>query len=49
MGKATEAIELGHAEIRNFRFRRFGFGIATLLITVLTVALFFKIREMERP
>jgi len=48
MEKAGQAIQLGQAEIENFRFRRFGFGIATLLITVLTVALFFKIREMDR-
>ncbi len=46
--KANEAIRIGHEEIGDFRFRRFGFGIATLLITILTIALFFKIREVER-
>jgi predicted CXXCH cytochrome family protein len=45
---AREAIALGHAEVEQYRFRRMGFGIATLMITLLTVALFFKIREMEQ-
>lgn len=48
LAKSNEAITLGHEEIRDFRFRRFGFGIATLLITILTIALFFKIREVEK-
>ncbi|MBT8401352.1 MAG: cytochrome c3 family protein [Rhodothermia bacterium] len=44
---ARAAMAMANEEIEGFRFRRFGFGIATLFITVLTVALFFKIREIE--
>lgn len=44
---ARAAISMAESEIEGYRFRRFGFGIATLFITLLTVALFFKIREIE--
>ncbi|NNE45378.1 MAG: hypothetical protein HKN37_01830 [Rhodothermales bacterium] len=44
---ARDAVELARSEIEAFGFRRLGFGVATLFITILTVALFFKIREIE--
>ncbi len=44
---ARNAMSLANSEIEAFSFRRMGFGIATLFITVLTVALFFKIRDIE--
>jgi hypothetical protein len=34
--------------IKDFYFRRRGFGLATLFITLLAVALALKIRQMER-
>jgi hypothetical protein len=34
--------------IQEFYFRRRGFGLATLFITLLAVALGMKIRQMER-
>jgi predicted CXXCH cytochrome family protein len=46
--KSQAAIELAGAEIADFYFRRRGFGIASLFITVLVIALFFKIRSMDR-
>lgn len=48
MQKTTAAIEMANQEIKDFHFRRRGFGIATIFITILVIALFFKIREMER-
>jgi hypothetical protein len=42
-----QALMIASTEISDFRMRRFGFGIATLLITVLTVALYFKIKDIE--
>lgn len=44
---AKNAVDLARSEIEAFRFRRMGFGVASLFITVLTVALFFKIRDIE--
>ena len=46
--KSKQAIELAATEIADFYIRRRGFGIATLFITVLTIALFFKIRSMDK-
>jgi hypothetical protein len=46
--KAREAIELAKEEIRENKVRRMGFAVASLFITVLVVALFFKVREIER-
>jgi hypothetical protein len=46
--KTNEAIVLADKEIKDYYFRRRGFGIATIFITILVIALFFKIRSMER-
>ena len=46
--KSQAAIKLAGAEIADYYFRRRGFGIASLFITVLVIALFFKIRSMDR-
>jgi len=46
--KADQAIGLITKEIRDFNVRRRGFGIATVFITILVIALFFKIREIEK-
>lgn len=46
--KAREALELAKAEIKENQVRRLGFGVATLFITILVVALFFKVREIEK-
>jgi hypothetical protein len=45
--KAEQALRLSAETIEDFYFRRRGFGLATLFITLLVVALFFKIRQME--
>ncbi len=46
--KAQAAIKLANQEISDYQTRRRGFGIATIFITLLVVALFFKIREIEK-
>ena len=46
--KTSEAVILATKEIEDYGFRRRGFGVATLFITLLTVALFFKIRSLEK-
>jgi hypothetical protein len=46
--KSRQAITLAGMEISDYYFRRRGFGIATLFITVLVIALFFKIRSMDK-
>ncbi len=46
--KINAAIALAHKEIENYFFRRRGFGIATLFITLLVIALYFKIKEIEK-
>jgi len=45
--KTRQALELSASEVREYRFRRQGFGLATILITILVVALYLKIRQME--
>jgi hypothetical protein len=45
--KATEAYRLAAAQIKDFGVRRRGFGMATAFITLLIVALYIKIRQME--
>ena len=45
--KIQSAIQLADQEIHEFDVRRSGFGIATFFITILIVALYFKIREIE--
>ena len=46
--KAQEALLLAAQEIDEYSIRRLGFGVATLFITILVVALFFKIRSMDK-
>ena len=46
--KSREALILAETEIHEYGVRRRGFGIATIFITILAIALFFKIRDMER-
>jgi hypothetical protein len=45
--KVETALTMADEAIKEFYFRRRGFGLATLFITLLAVALFFKIRQME--
>ena len=47
VAKASDALTLGIEQIKEFNHRRRGFGLATIFITLLVVALFFKIRQME--
>ncbi len=48
IGFITEALVLAEQELIDFQTRRRGFGIATIFITIMAVALFFKIRDMEK-
>ncbi len=45
--KATEAQRLLLGQVRDFNTRRWGFGLATLFISVLAIALYLKIRQIE--
>ncbi len=45
--KIQNAIQLANQELHEYDVRRGGFGIATFFITLLIVALYFKIREIE--
>ncbi len=45
-GKALSAIAAADEEIKDYYARRRGFGIATFVMTVLAIALFFKLKEM---
>jgi predicted CXXCH cytochrome family protein len=44
--KANAAIVQADAEIKDYYSRRRGYGVATIIITILVIALYFKIREM---
>lgn len=44
----TKALNLSFVAIKDFRFRRMGFGLATFFITLFAIALFFKIRQNEK-
>jgi predicted CXXCH cytochrome family protein len=46
--KTGKAINMAQGELKEYVTRTRGFGVATIFITVLVIALFFKIREMER-
>jgi len=48
LGVATWASEEGRQAIDDYYFRRVGLGIATLIITILAVALYLFIRRLER-
>ncbi|SYZ73030.1 9 hemes c containing cytochrome [Candidatus Zixiibacteriota bacterium] len=45
---ADKVYESGQKKIANYYFRRKGLGIATLLITILVIALFFKMRSLDK-
>lgn len=45
---AKEAKAAGNAAIEEYSFRRKGLGISTLFITLLAVALYIKIRQIEK-
>lgn len=45
---AHMAIELGKKELDDYDFRRMGLGVATLIITLLAIALYIKIRDIEK-
>jgi hypothetical protein len=44
---SKSAIMLANKEVEDYYIRRRGFGLATIFITLLVVALFFKIRDIE--
>ncbi|MEE9168754.1 MAG: cytochrome c3 family protein [bacterium] len=46
--KAETALELASQQIKEYDVRRLGFGVATFFITILVVALYLKIRDMEK-
>jgi hypothetical protein len=46
--KVETALTMADETIKDFHFRRRGFGLATAFITLLVVALALKIRQMER-
>jgi len=45
--KTTGALEAAAGQVRDFHVRRRGFGMATLFTTILAIALFLRIRQME--
>lgn len=45
--KAESALELAAEQIKEYHTRRRGFGMATIFITILLVALFLRLRQME--
>lgn len=49
VANVQQASELAVAQIKDYHVRRRGLSMATIFITILVVALFLKIRQMERP
>jgi predicted CXXCH cytochrome family protein len=47
LAKANEALDLAARQIKDFHVRRRGFGMATLFTTILALALFLKIRQLD--
>jgi predicted CXXCH cytochrome family protein len=45
--KSDEAVSLANKEIKDYYIRRRGFGMATIFITILVIALFFKIKRLD--
>ncbi|KAA3656520.1 MAG: hypothetical protein DWQ10_15210, partial [Calditrichaeota bacterium] len=43
-----DAFDLGVAQLKELQFRRFGFGIATFFMSIVLVALYFKIKDIEK-
>jgi len=48
IASSEKIYESGRAKIDDYFFRRKGLGIATLLITILAIALYLKIRSIEK-
>lgn len=48
IAKANEALQMAANEIKDHRTRRMGFGMATFFITILVIALWLKIRDIEK-
>ena len=46
--KAQSALKLGKEQLKEYDLRQFGLGGATFFITLLVIALFLKIREIEK-
>lgn len=46
--KAKEALNTARAAIKDYHVRRRGFGLATFFMLILIVAMWFKIREIEK-
>jgi hypothetical protein len=47
--KSIEAINLANKEIESYYDRRFGFAFSTVAFLILAIALYFKIRGIEKP
>ncbi len=45
--KTNAALDAAAEQVRDYHARRRGFGLATLFTTVVVIALFFRIRQME--
>jgi hypothetical protein len=45
---AAEAINLANLEIEEYFTRRYGYGIATLIFLLLAVALYLKIKGLDK-
>lgn len=46
--KSSEALQLAATEIAESRFRRLGFGFATVFITLLIIGLYLKIKQIDK-
>ncbi|RMG29062.1 MAG: hypothetical protein D6732_17925 [Methanobacteriota archaeon] len=46
--KSQAALEMAIQEIHDYAVRRRGFGVASLFMTMLVIALYLKIKEMEK-
>lgn len=42
------ALALGQEELDDYAYRRFGLGVATLIITLLAIVLYLKVKTMEK-
>jgi hypothetical protein len=47
LAKAREAMDLADRQVEDYHVRRRGFGMATLFTTILALALFLKIRQLD--
>jgi len=44
----TKAKSEGLASIENYYFRRKGLGVATIIVTILVIGLYIKLRRLEK-